>query len=90
MQPASFGAKASARRPRLARSKVMEETMGLLMRSELMRATGSELVEWFRRISDSLPELPEGSRERDDALANLDNICREQCRRALALRGFSR
>ncbi len=64
--------------------------MRLLMRSELMRCTPAGLSEWAKRISDALPDLPEGSIERDEALTNLENIRREQFRRALAPRGISR
>jgi hypothetical protein len=90
MQPASFGAKASARSPRLARSKAMEEIMRVLMRSELMRCTLAELVDMQKRILETLPELAAGSIERHESLTNLENIHMEQFRRALSPRGFSR
>jgi hypothetical protein len=68
----------------------MEETMRLLMRSELMRSTPVQLAELSKQISDALPDLSEGSIERDDALTNLANIRCEQFRRAMSPRGFSR
>jgi hypothetical protein len=71
---ASFGAKASLRRPRCARSKTKEETMQILTPYELKRLTRIELLALLRKIADILPELREGSRERQIALTNLQRI----------------
>jgi hypothetical protein len=52
----------------------MEATMEVLTITELMRLTRRELCDLLRRIMDALPQLPEGSRERQNALINLCNI----------------
>jgi len=41
---------------------------------ELMRLTRFELANLLTRITDALPELPDGSPERQNALINLRNI----------------
>jgi hypothetical protein len=53
--------------------------------TELMRLTRIELCDLAARITNCLPELPEGSAERHIALINLRNI-----RWVLARRNFSR
>jgi hypothetical protein len=62
----------------------MEETMRLLPLTELMRLTRIELCDLITRITTALPDYPEGSLERANALLNLGNI-----RRVLARRDFS-
>ena len=59
--PASSGAGASARRPRLARPKMMEETMRVLTLNELMRLTRIELCGLATQITTALPTFREGS-----------------------------
>jgi hypothetical protein len=63
---------------------MMEEKMGVLTLTELMRLTRTELCGLFTQITNELPAFPEGSPERDNALTNLRNI-----RWALARRDFS-
>jgi hypothetical protein len=41
---------------------------------ELMRLTRIELTDLLLRITNALPDLPEGSVERQNALINLGNI----------------
>ena len=48
--------------------------MEVLTISELMRLTRIELCDLLRRIKCALPNLPEGSLERRNALINLRNI----------------
>src|SRR5215467_2610337 len=74
MQPPPPALRASARRPRLARSKTMEATMRVLSIKELMRLTRIELTDLYVRISNALPDMPEGSQNRQIALINLRNI----------------
>jgi hypothetical protein len=52
--------------------------------TELMNLTRNELFALHRQIADALALLPEGSPERDTALATLRNI-----RRVLARREFA-
>jgi hypothetical protein len=46
----------------------MEETMRVLTLTELMRLTRIELCALLTRITNELPDFPEGSAERDTAL----------------------
>jgi hypothetical protein len=62
----------------------MEETMRVLTLTDLMRLTRTELCALAARITNELPEFPEGSVERANALINLGTI-----RRVLARRDFS-
>jgi hypothetical protein len=62
----------------------MEETMRVLTLAELMRLTRIELCDLLTRITTALPEFPERSTERQNALINLRNI-----RSMLARRDFS-
>ena len=48
--------------------------MRVLTIIELMRLTRIELTDLYVRISNALPDLPEGSIERQNALMNLRNI----------------
>jgi hypothetical protein len=52
----------------------MEETMRVLTLTELMRLTRIELCALLTRITNELPDLPEGSAECDNALTTLRNI----------------
>jgi hypothetical protein len=52
----------------------MEEIMKVLTINELLCLTRIELTELFDALSDQLAELPEGSSERIDTLATLENI----------------
>jgi hypothetical protein len=52
----------------------MEETMRVLTITELMRQTRTELCALLTRITNELPDLPEGSVERANAHVNLRNI----------------
>lgn len=58
--------------------------MRVLTLTELMRLTRIELCDLATRITNRLPEIPDGSAERHNALINLRNI-----RWALARRDFS-
>jgi hypothetical protein len=58
--------------------------MRVLILTELMRLTRTELCGLLTQITSELPAFPEGSPERDNALTNLRNI-----RSALARRDFS-
>jgi len=64
--------------------KAMEETMRVLILTELMRLSKIELCDLLARITNALPDFPEGSVERANALLNLGNI-----RWILARRDFS-
>jgi hypothetical protein len=64
--------------------KTMEETMRVPTLTELMRLTRTELCALLTRITNELPDFPEGSPERDNALTTLRNI-----RWALARRDYS-
>jgi hypothetical protein len=64
--------------------KTMEETMRVLTIFELMRLTKIELCNLLAKITNMLPDFPEGSAERDAAYINLRNI-----RTVLARRDFS-
>ena len=64
--------------------KLMEETMRVLTLTELMRLSKIELCDLLARITNALPDFPEGSAERANAVLNLGNI-----RRVLARRDFS-
>jgi hypothetical protein len=72
----NLGARASTRRPRLARSKMMEEIMRVLPLRELMRLTRNELCGLKSEITTALPDYPEGSHEQADAERGLHNIHR--------------
>jgi hypothetical protein len=52
----------------------MEETMRVLTITELMRLTRTELCALAARITNELPDFPEGSTERANALLTLGNI----------------
>ena len=58
--------------------------MRVLTITELMRLTRTELCALLTRITNDLPDLPEGSVERANAHVNLLNV-----RRILARRDFS-
>ena len=58
--------------------------MRVLTINELMRLTRIELCDLLTRITNELPDFPEGSPERDNALTTLRNI-----RCVLARRDFS-
>jgi hypothetical protein len=75
---------AFAGRPRLARPETMEKTMRVLTLNELMRLSKIELCDLAARITNNLPEFPEGSAERANAGVNLRNI-----RARLARRDFT-
>jgi hypothetical protein len=60
---------------------MMEETMRVLTLIELMRMAKIELCDLAARITNMLPEFPEGSPEREAAHINLRRI-----RRVLATR----
>jgi hypothetical protein len=62
----------------------MEDTMRVLTLTELMRLTRIELCALLARITNLLPDFPEGSAEREAAHINLRNI-----RWVLARRDFS-
>src|ERR1700688_3737119 len=51
--------------------KVMEETMRVLTFTELMRLTRIELCALLTRITNELPDFPEGSAEREASLIHL-------------------
>jgi hypothetical protein len=65
----------------------MEETMRVLTITELMRLTRTELCALLTRITNDLPDFPEGSDERANAHVNLRNIRFVLARRDLARRG---
>jgi hypothetical protein len=52
----------------------MEETMRVLSIKELMCLTRIELADLLVRITNALPDMPEGSANRQIALINLRNI----------------
>jgi hypothetical protein len=52
----------------------MEENMKVLTIDELLCLTKIELTELYASLSIQLTELPEGSSERNDTLATLENI----------------
>jgi hypothetical protein len=52
----------------------MEETMRVLTIEELMRLTPIELTDLLVRIKAALPDYPEGSVERENALTSMRNI----------------
>lgn len=58
--------------------------MRVLTITELMRLTRTELCALLTRITNQLPDFPEGSAERDNALTTLRNI-----RFVLARRDYS-
>jgi hypothetical protein len=60
--------------------------MRVLTQLELKRMTRGQLGELLRQIMNELPDLPEGSVERDNALTNLCNITRILAGRELTLR----
>jgi hypothetical protein len=59
--------------------------MRVFTRIELMRMTRIALGETLRQIMQELPDLPEGSEERDNALTNVRNITRILAGRQLTL-----
>jgi hypothetical protein len=63
---------------------MMEETMRVLTIMELMRLSRIELCGLLAKITNMLPDFPEGSAEREAAHINLRNI-----RTVLARRDFS-
>jgi hypothetical protein len=48
--------------------------MRVLSIKELMRLTRVELIDLYVRITNALPDMPEGSEKRHIALMNLRNI----------------
>jgi hypothetical protein len=52
----------------------MEATMRVLSIKELMRLTRVQLIDLYVRITNALPDMPEGSENRQIALINLSNI----------------
>jgi hypothetical protein len=64
--------------------QMMEETMRVMTITELMRMAKIELCDLAARITNILPEFPEGSHENAAARINLRRI-----RRILARRDFS-
>jgi hypothetical protein len=64
--------------------KLMEKTMRVLTINELLRLTRQELCDLAARITATLPDFPEGSVERANALINLRNIRWVLVRRAPA------
>jgi hypothetical protein len=64
--------------------KMMEETMRVLTLAELMRLSKTALCDLAARITNELPDFPEGSVEQANAHINLGNI-----RRLLLRRDFS-
>jgi hypothetical protein len=52
----------------------MEEKMKVLTIDELLCLTRIELTELHASLSIQLAELPEGSSERNDTLATLENV----------------
>jgi hypothetical protein len=70
-----------------AAEKTMEETMRVFTITELMRQTRTELCAPLTRITNDLPNLPEGSVERANAQVNLRNIRFVLARRDLTRRG---
>jgi len=60
--------------------------MRVLTQLELKRTTRGHLGELLRQIMNELPDLPDGSIERDAALTNLHNITRILAGRELTLR----
>ena len=48
--------------------------MRVLSIKELMRLTRVELIDLYVRITNALPDMPEGSQNRQIALINLRNI----------------
>jgi hypothetical protein len=52
----------------------MEETMQVLTITELMLLTRVQLLDHLARITNALPDVPEGSVERDNALTSLRNV----------------
>lgn len=54
--------------------KAKEEIMRILTTAELSRCTRPQLQAALSRIQERLPGLPEGSRERQIALANIQSI----------------
>jgi len=58
--------------------------MRVLTLTELMRLTRTELTGLLQRVTNELPDFPEGSAERHNAIMTLRNI-----RTALTRRDFS-
>jgi CRISPR/Cas system CSM-associated protein Csm2 small subunit len=52
----------------------MEATMRVLSIKELMRLTRVQLIDLYARITNALPDMPEGSENRQIALINLRKI----------------
>jgi hypothetical protein len=82
--PASSGASPPPEGRDWRGRKMMEETMKVLTINELMRMAKIELCDLAARITNILPEFPEGSPESEAAHINLRRI-----RRILARRDFS-
>jgi len=59
----------------------MEENMRVLTIIELMRLTRTQLCDLLVRITSALDDYPEGSYEREAALASLRNIATVLARR---------
>jgi hypothetical protein len=59
----------------------MEEAMRVLTIEELMHLTWIELTGLLERIKGVLPDYPEGTVERENALTSLRNIRAELLRR---------
>ena len=57
-----------------AAEELMEETTRVLTLTELIRLSKIELCDLLARITNVLPDFPEGSFERANALLNLGNI----------------
>jgi hypothetical protein len=69
--PPSLGLRQKAA---IGAAKTMEATMRVLSIKELMRLTRIELTDLYVRIANALPDMPEGSANRQIALINLRNI----------------
>jgi hypothetical protein len=80
----SSGARASTRRPRLARPQALEEAMRILTIGELMRLSRIELCHLARRMTKKLATCPTGSPQHAIALNNLRRIRYVLARRTLA------
>jgi hypothetical protein len=58
--------------------------MQMLSITDLMRLTRTELCQLLTQTVNALPELPEGSPERDTTAMNMSNIRWAMARRGLA------
>jgi uncharacterized protein YciW len=61
--------------------KTEEKKMKLISNLELQRKSDSELAALFHHVSQVLTRTKRQSQERRNALATLENICRERARR---------